>query len=381
MGSDFIFSKHSNLALKYRPKLFSDLVGQEHISSNLQAVVDSRKVPQSFLLSGPSGTGKTSTARVLARYLNCKDLKTNENGYSIPCEECSSCKLDILKHPDVIEMNMADARGIDDVRQLLRNAQMSPTYNFRIFLLDEIHQLTGASKEIILKPLEEPPSRTIWILCTTNPEKLTPTIRGRCRQLEVKPLSTKACAKLLRRVAIKEGCESLTKEQFLTISELTGAQPRAALQALGAVLDNLKNIKDTSNLEDLAGVVKQVVTLPPYKTAISYLKAIYSGKYEEALVAIDTTDEKITLAKIILEYHYKACRYHISPQLRSKEYFDRLLYGEIDKYKLPIDLMAGILNRLVRCNSLVREFEVDAQFVLTSATMDIVQVVRENLEK
>jgi DNA polymerase-3 subunit gamma/tau len=375
MATKFTFSSDNNLSLKYRPKLFKDLIGQDHIVSNLQAMIDTRKIHQSILFFGQSGNGKTSAARVLARYLNCQDLQKDEDGHSFPCGKCDSCTANMENHPDVLELNIAATGGKDDVKMLVRNAQLSPSFNFKIFILDEVHALSGAAKETILKPLEEPPARTVWILCTTNPEKLTPTMRGRCRQLEVKPLDTVTCAKLLNRIAKKEGVDSLSKEQFLTIARLTGAQPRAAIQALGAVLDNIKTIK-SSSVEDLAVLIENVVALPPYKAALSYLKALYSGKYKEAMLALESTDDKVPFAKIILEYHYKACRYHIDPSLRSKEYFDKLLYQELDQHKLPLGMMSKIMTRLVSMNSLVREFEVDATFVITAATMEIIESVK-----
>jgi DNA polymerase III subunit gamma/tau len=374
MSNPYKISKESNLALKYRPKLFKDLIGQEHISTALQSMIDTRKVHQTLLFFGQSGTGKTSSARVLARYLNCQDIKENDEGHSVPCGECPSCKYDITKHPDVIELNMASDRGIEEARQLVRTSQLSPSYNFRVFILDEIHACTGNALESLLKPLEEPPLRTVWILCTTNPEKLKPTLRGRCRQFEVKPLNDMDCAKLLRRVAKREGVESLTKEQLLSIAQLTGAQPRAALQALGVVLDSIQGNKKATI--DIPTLVESVVALPPYKTAITFLTAVYQGNYAKALIALDQTQAKVPFAKMILDYHYKACRYHISPELRSKEYFDKLFYDQIKDFKMPTDLMSAILTRLVRCNSLVTEFQVDANFVIMAATMEIIELVR-----
>jgi len=327
----------------------------------------------SILLHGQSGTGKTTTARIIARYVNCEDLQKDEDGHAQPCGKCSSCKYEIDKHPDVFEVNAANFRGIDEVRTLTRQFQMAPTFNFRIFILDEVHQLTPQAKEALLKPLEEPPEHVIVVMATTNPEKLTPTMRGRMRQLEVRPLTELSCAKLLRKVCKQEGYE-LEKEQLLTISRLTGAQPRAALQALGAVLDNIR-FKKTQDPAEMITIIKETVELPPYMSATTYLKAIYSGSYSRALQVLETV-EPVVFGKIVLEQHYKASKFFIA-KIQGKEWFDKKLYEALNDYSgLSADILSFIMTRLVRANSLVNDFQVDGRFVLAAATMEIVEGVR-----
>ncbi len=194
--------KLESLTLKYRPRFLEDMVGQDHIAAEILGMLKTQRFPQTILLNGESGCGKTTTARMIAQYIHCKnpDKKT----YA-PCGECTSCSYGEA-HPDVHEMNMAEQRGIDDVRALIQSAKSMPTVGEnRIFIIDEIHAMTTQAAQAFLKPLEEPSARTMWILCTTNPEKLPTAILGRCHKFNVKRIEPEVLMKRLSRIAKKEG--------------------------------------------------------------------------------------------------------------------------------------------------------------------------------
>lgn len=193
-------------------------------------------MPSAIMLHGPTGLGKTTVARMLARMVNC----TGERGEHFePCGECSSCKMH--EHPDVMELNAADARGIDDVRTLIQLSKNMPTIgNKRIFIIDEAHQLTSQSSQCLLKPLEEPPANTLWIICTMSPDKMLPAIAKRCLSLQVKPVDPELITKRLYRIARREGIDFKEKTDGIkvlrTIADFSNGGMRASIQLLESVL-------------------------------------------------------------------------------------------------------------------------------------------------
>jgi len=165
---------------KYRPYKFEDVIGQPHISS-IQKKCALKKIPNAFLFSGVRGTGKTTTARIVAMSLNCAN-PSNGN----PCLECDSCKSALRGlNPNIKEMDMATHRGIDQIRELQRDLQYAPVNDgYRVIILDEAHQITPQGASALLKPLEEPPANTLFILATTDPQKLLDTIKSRCEKYD-----------------------------------------------------------------------------------------------------------------------------------------------------------------------------------------------------
>lgn len=174
------------LSLKYRPKTFSDLVGQESVSQTLSLALTLDKVSHAYLFSGLRGSGKTSSARIFARALQCEKFPTAE-----PCNECSSCKAALDgSHLDIIEMDAASSRGIDDIKSLIEQIAYPPSFGrFKIFIIDEIHMLTKEAFNAFLKTLEEPPNYVKFILATTDPLKLPVTILSRTQHFRFKKIA------------------------------------------------------------------------------------------------------------------------------------------------------------------------------------------------
>lgn len=190
--------RSQSLAVKYRPRKLEDLVGQKDVVATIRGALRTKKIPSAYMLVGGTGLGKTTTARLLARYLNCETHDA--------CGKCPNCALPITSHPDYEELNIANLRGIDDVRSIIRKSINRPRVGrFRIILLDECHQLTPQAAETLLKPLEEPAPATVWILATTDPQKLKPTIIKRCTTLALKPISEADVTARLKYIAKKEG--------------------------------------------------------------------------------------------------------------------------------------------------------------------------------
>ena len=186
---------------KYRPQTFSEITGQEHIVQTLTNAISSGLISHAYLFSGPRGSGKTSIARLLAKAVNCQNLQGFE-----PCNKCSSC-LEIMEGRalDLIEIDAASHRGIDEVRELREGIKFSPTKSkYKVFIVDESHQLTREAANALLKTLEEPPSHAIFVLATTEIHKMIPTIISRCQRFDFRKLTLPEIIKRLEIISKKE---------------------------------------------------------------------------------------------------------------------------------------------------------------------------------
>ncbi|MBP9095838.1 MAG: DNA polymerase III subunit gamma/tau, partial [Ignavibacteria bacterium] len=194
-------------ARKYRPQRFDEVSSQEFVTDTLKNAILAEKIAHAYILSGPRGVGKTTIARIFAKALNCKNLQNGE-----PCNVCDSC-VEITKgtHPDVFELDAASNRGIDDVRAIQDAAKFYPIKGKKkFFIVDEVHMLTGAAFNAMLKILEEPPEYLVFILATTNPEKVPQTILSRCQRF------------ILKRIKIDEimgNIKEIAKEEKIKIDE------------------------------------------------------------------------------------------------------------------------------------------------------------------
>ena len=192
------------LARRLRPSDFSALVGQEHVVKALSHALDSGRLHHAYLFTGTRGVGKTTIARILAKSLNC------EQGVSAtPCEQCSICtEVKENRFIDLIEVDAASRTGVDDTRELLENAQYMPTRGrYKVYLIDEVHMLSIASFNALLKTLEEPPEHVKFLLATTDPKKVPVTVLSRCLQFQLKNLSSQMIADYLSKVLVDEGIE------------------------------------------------------------------------------------------------------------------------------------------------------------------------------
>ncbi|WP_018131371.1 DNA polymerase III subunit gamma/tau [Effusibacillus pohliae] len=183
---------------EWRPQTFADMVGQEHVTRTLQNALRSKRFAHAYLFSGPRGTGKTSTAKVLAKAINCESGPTDE-----PCNECPACRgITAGSIMDVVEIDAASNRGVDEIRDLREQVKYAPTeVRYKVYIVDEVHMLTTEAFNALLKTLEEPPHHVVFILATTEPHKIPATIVSRCQRFDFRKISGRQIVDRLRRIA------------------------------------------------------------------------------------------------------------------------------------------------------------------------------------
>lgn len=215
------------LYLKYRPKNLDEL-DEAAVSESLKKIVSKKNIPHAFLFAGPKGTGKTSAARILAKIINCENLKGDR-----PCDKCKQCTaITNGSNLDVVEMDAASHRGIDDVRILRDAVKLTPVAGKKkIYIIDEVHMLTTEASNALLKTLEEPPGHVIFILATTNPEKLIETIRSRTTLIPFKKANSSEIVRSLQRVVLGENLK-IDKEVLEVIAEASDGSFRDAIKIL-----------------------------------------------------------------------------------------------------------------------------------------------------
>lgn len=193
---------HQVLARKWRPRDFTQLVGQEHVKLALVNALEQQRLHHAYLLTGTRGVGKTTLARILAKSLNCEQGIT-----ATPCGHCSACQqIDSNRFVDLIELDAASNTGIDNMREIIENAQYAPTFGqFKVYIIDEVHMLSKAAFNAMLKTLEEPPAHVKFILATTDPQKIPVTVLSRCLQLNLKPLPVRLIQERLGFILEQEG--------------------------------------------------------------------------------------------------------------------------------------------------------------------------------
>ena len=237
---------------KWRPAVFTDVSGQEHITSTLQNEVSSGRLNHAYLFTGSRGTGKTTCAKILAKAVNCLNP---QNGN--PCGECEICKgIDDGSILDIVEMDAASNRKIDDIRQIIDEVQFKPTKcKYRVYIVDEVHMLTQEAFNALLKTLEEPPEHVIFILATTEVHKLPQTIRSRCQRFDFHRIPPKAIADRVEYVVSQENAE-ITESAALMLASVADGALRDALSLLDSCLAVSSHI-DEEVVRNAAGLVSK----------------------------------------------------------------------------------------------------------------------------
>ncbi|MEA5000408.1 MAG: DNA polymerase III subunit gamma/tau [Endomicrobiaceae bacterium] len=239
------------LARKFRPSTFDEVIGQEHISQTLKNAINENKVAHAYLFSGPRGTGKTTMARIFAKALNCKEGPTAE-----PCGKCQNC-LEISKNQsiDVFEIDGASNTGVDNIRELRENVKFGTTSSkYKIYIIDEVHQISTAGFNALLKTLEEPPSHVIFILATTEQHKVPITILSRCQKYRFRLLSTKEIAGAIKNIARKDNFE-IDDEALEIVINSSGGSMRDALSLLDQAISSSTGKITAEYMRNLIGLL------------------------------------------------------------------------------------------------------------------------------
>lgn len=260
----------TELYRKYRPKDFSEVLGQGPVITSLKKKLENQELPHALLLTGNTGSGKTTIARILKKELRCQDV-------------------------DFSEINCADTRGVDAIRGITDSVYMRPLSSpCRIWLLDEFHQVTAAGQEVLLKTLEEPPHFAYFFLCSTDPDKIKKTIRNRCLPVALQPLKAKTTEELIRSI-LKREKKSLSDSVIISIADASEGSARKSLVLLQQVID----LED--ELEQLELITKESAK----SEAIEICRALFNAKStwgEVAKVLSIVQEEPETIRRIILSY-------------------------------------------------------------------------------
>ncbi|MEK7603775.1 MAG: DNA polymerase III subunit gamma/tau [Patescibacteria group bacterium] len=276
---------------KYRPQKFSEVVGQEHVVKTLQGALESGRVGHAYLFAGSRGTGKTSLARIFAKALNCAEFKSK--GKDVPCDKCSAClSVNNGISLDLIEIDAASRTGVDDIRELNESAMVSaPSGGYKVFIIDEVHMLSKSAFNALLKTLEEPPAHVIFILATTEPHKILPTVLSRVQRFDFKRLNHSQISNKLKLMAEKEGIK-ITDEAIKTIAMSADGALRDAEVALSKIQASTQSAREINDDE-----VSEILGLASYRYYPEFIGYILNNDRIGAINLI----QKIYLSGIDLE--------------------------------------------------------------------------------
>lgn len=336
--------KYLPLFRKYRPQSFKDVVGQESLTKALSNAIELNKIANAYLFAGPRGTGKTSTARIFAKSLNCVNGPTLE-----PCQKCPSC-LDITNASglDVIEIDAATNRGIDDAKELIAQAQYAPMNGkYKIFIIDEVHMLSNEAFNALLKTFEEPPRNVIFILATTEPHKVIETIVSRCQRFDLRRITTDDITKRLREIADLENIK-ITDDALYTIAKNVSGGLRDSLALLDQV--SILGAKEEIAKE----VIENLLGKMTFDVSVNFLEKILSKDTQSAVLYIDEIYNKGLEPKNFCENFIEFLRNLIftlsSSDDKSSLKFTNFNTCDIEKIKslnLNSTLVFRILNKVI----------------------------------
>lgn len=300
-----------SLYRKYRPQKFQEIIAQDHITKTLISALKNDRISHAYLFSGPKGTGKTTIARLLAKSLNCQNIK----GYE-PCNRCQSCK-DIIegKNLDLIEIDAASNRGIDEVRELRDKIRYAPNFSkYKVFIIDEVHMLTKEAFNALLKTLEEPPKHAIIILVTTELEKMPMTIISRSQKFNFKKVSVPVVAKKLAEIAKIENIK-ISSEAL----ELIASSGEGSFRDAESILDQISSNDKDITLEE----VEKILGRAGFKKTAEFADLIIKKDLTSALAFLSEMNEKgfnpTQFNKDLIHYFRRLLALRYSAEV--KEYF------------------------------------------------------------
>lgn len=378
-----------NLAAKYRPRKLEDMVGADSAVEVLRPIFKRKHPPTVLLFTGPSGTGKTTLSRMVARYLNCKTGDA--------CGKCHNCKTldDSEEHPDLLEINAAEQRKIDDMRELVSgirfHAQMG---KIRIVYLDEVHQLTKESFQLLLKHLEEPPDHTIFILATTNPEKLPDAVMTRSSiKISLRHIEPEVMIPHLHNVARKEGFNFLKmgkgdkdeqrkkgKKLLRTVAELSNGSMREGLNVLETLILTAEDNRHKT-LEQLAVAFQKRLDFSADQVAVKVLFNVYRGSTRRAVRALYDQEELVRQVMHKMRWtNDRLIRLTLEVKVGWFDIAFKDLLGLLkeQKMKVPLETLLEVQKQLNIAEARMNSLNIGELILMSDAVYDMCRVSANN---
>lgn len=350
-----------NLYRKYRPQSFSELLGQDHIVKTIQSAVVQNKVSHAYLFSGPRGTGKTSAARLLAKILNCQTPVTQTEGGRDACRTCANCQAIENQHfMDIVEIDAASNNGVDDIREMREKVKYLPVEGmFKVYIIDEVHMLSGAAFNAFLKTLEEPPPRVVFILATTDPQKVPATILSRCQCFEFHSIPRKVLVKRLTEVVQLEretdpGFPEVGAETLQLLAESAAGGFRDALSLLDQIASG--NNGGTVSVEQVLSLTRRV----GHSTLKTLAATLFEGNAASLLNQLNDLFfrgyEVQSLGKDLLEWLRRAVFLHVDPQANQVLELPAEQAREMHQlvHSLPLEYLMAVTSHLERAITSLR---------------------------
>ena len=342
---------------KYRPKQLKDVLGQESIVQILRNAARADRLAHAYLFYGPRGSGKTTTARIIAKIANCEkrrdDPKFRETGE--PCNECRPCReIDQGHALDVVEIDAASNRGIDEIRDLKEGIKFSPTsYRFKVFIIDEVHQLTKEAFNALLKTLEEPPEHAILILATTEIEKMPATISSRTQRFNFKRLPILTIAKKLKGITESENIQA--DEEAL---ELIAGAAEGSFRDAESLLDQIASLEEKIELKDVERIIGRV----GFSRTAEFAGLLFEKNLQKSLDYLSSVNDAgyniVQFNKDLINYLRRVLALHFSPELEKifeREMTDKeLKTAKIHAAAIDEKTAVGLIKSLIRAYSEMR---------------------------
>lgn len=334
-------------ALKWRPQDFEGIVGQNHITGTLKNSIQKNRLAHAYLFAGPRGVGKTSTARILAKALNCKDGPTVK-----PCQKCPSClEINQGRSLDVIEIDGASNRGIDEIRALRENVKFSPAQGkYKVYIIDEVHQITPDGFNALLKTLEEPPEFVKFIFATTHPQKVMPTIISRCQRMDFRRITVIEIIAQLEKI-VREEKIAVDKEVLSAVAKSSDGSLRDAESVLDQLVSFSRGSVSLKDAISVLGLVEQDVLF-------ALTDKIIQKNPQEALqlfneIIDDGKDPGVFLANLI-------------------EHFRNLMVARVSRADTKlVDLPQEVCDRLFKQSQLLSLEDIFIAFNILVATQEM----------
>lgn len=338
--------EYISLYRKYRPKTFSDVVGQEVVIKILKNSILNNKISHAYIFSGPRGTGKTSIAKIFSKAVNC--LNTTDGDL---CNNCENCLQNIDEEIDIIEIDAASNNGVDEIREIRNNVKLMPVHlKYKVYIIDEVHMLSTSAFNALLKTLEEPPKHVIFILATTEFNKIPATVISRCQKFDFKKITNKQIEDRLKYILEQEK-KSLNGEVISLIAKLSDGGLRDAINMLDQVISLEKENVTVDDVYNLIGDISE-------KNIIILLENIVSGNIKETLKNINKYYEEgknfINICERLQLLIRNIIIFNNTDNYFDKEYEKKLLdfsHIELEYCEKMSDELFNLINELKRTNN------------------------------